>query len=192
MRHGAKGQEKVADRRNGRWHRCNRWWKRGLECPFDAIEEHEEEPDEEDKPTKVAPRPKAIRRAIEDAIPFEVPIEIVYAALAATLVGRALSGSRTMGAAEAKSTRDLARVLQARGIPLKEGTKVGRAGSARLTFSQIIGAGSGFSGRTKGRGGFHVNTSDWFKRSFRRPYRRLRRDAMNSAFPGDAGFPMNL
>ncbi len=39
------------------WHRCRRWRRRALQCPFVGIEEHEDDRDDPEEPAPKAPKP---------------------------------------------------------------------------------------------------------------------------------------
>lgn len=44
------------------WHRCRRWWRHGLECPFNSLVQHEEDDDDrEDEDPDLDPVPDPVR-----------------------------------------------------------------------------------------------------------------------------------
>lgn len=58
------------------WHRCSRWWKAGLECPYSSLVQHEEEEQgggEGDDEVKAKEVPEAIG---PPAIPIDEPVQV--------------------------------------------------------------------------------------------------------------------
>ncbi len=54
------------------WHRCSRWWRLNLECPYSSLVQHE---DEEDDPVPVAPELEDPRiRDVEESFDEVVPV----------------------------------------------------------------------------------------------------------------------
>ncbi len=61
------------------WHRCDRFWKVGFDCPFRELVEHEEKRDEEDDPDDEAPSPPMLPERVPRPVrpvPREVPVVI--------------------------------------------------------------------------------------------------------------------
>lgn len=70
------------------WHRCQRWWRRKMECPFGKMEEHddfgEDPPDEETEfpPTPLPiPAIPPVHSTDEEAVEREIPEEVQDPAL---------------------------------------------------------------------------------------------------------------
>lgn len=159
-------------------HRCRRWWREGLECPFQGLDEHEEDEDEpvEEGAKKTTPALTRQERAFVSE-PAKVP-----ARAKASAVAKATAGARIPIASEPEeplrvvsSSKGAAAIALSALVATAAHLASGRKGPGKGTFraaeimaAKTAGRFSSPAPRGGGGGGFHFQVQDFKRNLIRR------------------------
>ena len=135
------------------WHRCGRWVRRGLYCPFEKVEEHEDDPDLQDA-IEFQRRPRMGREHARKITPG-VPAAGASRQTAPASVGRHAFPLEATREGWAPGVKVPTRILEAFGIPIPRHQGFGKvtlpqaAAQALKVMSDAVGNPSAITARSE-------------------------------------------